>query len=69
MNKCRRRCKCRCECLVDKKCDNKFVWNPSNPNCEYKKKVAHLLRKECEEIIDNKIVSIEKHNKALLVKD
>ena len=22
--------KCRYECLVNKKCDNKFVWNPSN---------------------------------------
>ena len=60
--------KCRCECLVDKKCDNNFVWNPSNRKCEYKKKEGHLLTKECEEIIDNKIVQIEKHNKTLLVK-
>ena len=59
--------KCRCECLVDKKCDNKFVWNPSNCKCEYKK-AAHLLTEKCEEIIDNKIVPIEKHNKTLLVK-
>ena len=22
--------KCRCECLINKKCDNNFVWNPSN---------------------------------------
>ena len=59
--------KCRCECLVDKKCDNKFVWNPSNCKCEYKK-AADLLTEKCEEIIDNKIVPIEKHNKTLLVK-
>ena len=62
------RYKYRCECLVDKKCDNNFVWNPSNCRCEYKKKAAHLLTEECEEIIDNKIVPIPKHNKTLLVK-
>ena len=55
--------KCRCECLVNKECDNNFVWNPSNCKCEYKKKAAQLLTEECEEIIDNKTVSIEKHNK------
>ena len=60
--------KCRCECLVNKKCDNKFVWNPSNCKWEYKKKAAHLLTEECEEIIDNKTVPIEKHNKTLLLK-
>ena len=60
--------KCRCECSVDRKCDKKFVWNPSNCKCEYKKKAAHLLTEECEEIIGNKIVPIEKHNKTLLVK-
>ena len=27
----------RCECLVNKKCDNDFVWNVSNCDCEYKK--------------------------------
>ena len=60
--------KCRCKCLVDKKCDNNFVWNPSNCKCEYKKKAANLLTEECEEIIDNKIVPIEKHNGTLLIK-
>ena len=60
--------KFKCECLIRKKYDNKFVWNPSNCKCEYKKKAAHLLTEECEEIIDNKIVPIEKHNKTLLVK-
>ena len=30
--------KCRCECLVDEKCDNNFVWFPSNFKCEYKKR-------------------------------
>ena len=29
--------KCRCECLVNKKCDDDFVWNISNCECEYKK--------------------------------
>ena len=29
--------KCRCECSVNNKYDNKFVWNPSNYKCEYKK--------------------------------
>ena len=45
-----------------------FVWNPSNCKCEYKKKAAHLLTEDCEEITDNKTVPIEKHNKTLLVK-
>ena len=31
--------KCRCECLVHKKCDNDFVWNISNCECEYKKQL------------------------------
>ena len=32
--------KCRCECkeLVDKQeCNEGFIWNPSNCNCEYNK--------------------------------
>ena len=61
--------KCRCECLVDRKCDNKFVCNPSNCKCEYKKKAAHLLTEECEEIIDNKPVQIKKYNKTVPVKN
>ena len=57
--------KCRCECLVDKKCDNKFFWNPSNCKCEYKKEAAHLLTEECEEIIDNKTVSVKRYDKTV----
>ena len=56
--------KCRCECLVNKKCDNDFVWNISNCESEYKK-AAKLISGKCEEIIDditqNKIVSITKY--------
>ena len=29
--------KCRCECLINKKCDDDFVWNITNHECEYKK--------------------------------
>ena len=58
--------RCRCECLINKECCNKF-WNPNGCKCEYKKKAAHLLTEKCEEVVDNKIVSIEKH-KTLLVK-
>ena len=60
--------KCRCECLVDKKFDKNFIWNPSNCKCDYKKKAAHLLTEECEEIIDNKIVPIKKYNKTVSIK-
>ena len=60
---------CRCECLVDKKCDNNFVWNPSNCKCEYKKKAAHLLTEECEEIINNRTVPIKKYNKTVSTKE
>ena len=37
-------------------------------NVSIRRKAAHLLTEECEEIIDNKFVPIEKHNKALLVR-
>ena len=41
--------KCRCECLVNKKCEDDFVWNISNCECEYKKKAAKLkAEEECE---------------------
>ena len=60
--------KCRCECLINKKCGNKF-WNPNNCKCEYRKKAAHLLTKECEEIIDNKSLSIKKHNETVSIKE
>ena len=59
--------KCRCEYLINEKYGNKF-WNANSCKCEYRKNEAHLLTEECEEIIDNKTVSIEKHNKTLLVK-
>ena len=52
--------KCRCECLINKKCDDDFVWNISNSECKYKK-AAKLTTGECEEIIDgvtqNKTIS------------
>ena len=35
--------RCRCECLVNKRCVNNFVFNPTNSKCEYKKNAAHLL--------------------------
>ena len=54
------KCTCECKKSVHKKCNKNFAWNPCNCKCEYKKKEAHLLTEECEEIIDNKTVSIEK---------
>ena len=60
--------KCRCECLINKKSGNKF-WNPNSCKCEYRKKAAHLLTEECEEIIDNKTVPIKKYNKTVSVKN
>ena len=36
---------------------------------DYKKKAAHLLTKECEEIIDNKTVPAKKHNKTVSIKE
>ena len=56
--------RCRCECLVNKKCDNKF-WNPISCKCEYRKKAAHLLTEEREEIIDNKTAPIKTYNKTV----
>ena len=55
--------KCRCECLINKKCQDDFVWNYSNCKCEYRKS-AKLIPEECEEMVDdisqNKINSIIK---------
>ena len=49
--------KCRCECLVNKKCDNDFIWNISNCEFEYRKKAVKLTtEEECEEINDSTIV-------------
>ena len=59
--------KCKCECLINKKFGNKF-WNPNSCKWKYRKKAAHLLAKECEEIIDDKTVSIKKYNKTVSVK-
>ena len=50
--------KSRCECLINKKCGNKF-WNPSSCKWEFKEKAARLTE-ECEEVIDNETVSINK---------
>ena len=55
--------KCRCECLINKKCQNDFVWSYSNCECEYRKSAKLIVEKECEEINDfahNKTVSIIK---------
>ena len=52
--------KCRCECLINKKCQNDFVWNYSNCKCEYRKSAKLIVEKECEEINDfthNKTIS------------
>ena len=61
--------KCRCECLTNKKCDDsRFDRNPYSCKCEYKKKAA-LLVEECEEIADNKTVSIKMYNKTVPIKE
>ena len=39
--------KSRCECLINKECNNNKFWNPSNCECEYRKKAAYLTV-ECE---------------------
>ena len=44
--------KCRCECLINKKCQNDFVWNYNNCKCEYRKSAKLIVEKECEEIND-----------------
>ena len=45
-----------------------MIRKPSNCKCEYKKKAAHLLTEECEEIIDNKTEPIKKYNKTVSIK-
>ena len=58
--------KCRCECLINKKCDDDFVWNISN--CELStKKAAKLTTEECEEIIDD--TATIPQNKTILIKE
>ena len=37
--------KCRFECLINKKCDNDFIWNDGNCECEYRKKAAKLIKR------------------------
>ena len=60
--------KYKCECNKINKCNKGFNWNPSNCNCENRKKVAHLLVDECKENIDedeliqNKTQSIKYNN-------
>ena len=58
--------KCSCDSLINKKCGNKF-WNPNTCKCEYR--AAYLLKKECEEIIDNKTLLINEHNKSVSIKE
>ena len=57
--------KCRCEYLVNKKCQNDFVWNYSNCEFEFTKVSKLISEEEFEEIIDditqNKTVSITKY--------
>ena len=45
--------KCSCECLINKKCQNEFVWNYSNCEFEYKKASKLIVEKECEELVDD----------------
>ena len=53
--------KCRCECLTNKKCQNDFVWNYSNCECEYRKSAKLIVEEECDvetnDIIQNKTIS------------
>ena len=63
-----RKDKCLCEFLVNKKCQNDFVWIYSNCECECNKEAAKLIVEECEEITDtkqNKTISIIKNNRKL----
>ena len=59
--------KCRCECLVNKKCQNDFVWNYSNYECESKKAAKLIVEKVCEEMVgdisQNKANSVIKKKK------
>ena len=51
-------------------CIPNFIFrNPNSYKCEYRKKAAHLLREKCEEVIDNKTMSIKKYNKTVLIKE
>ena len=57
--------------MVEKKCDDDFVWNISNCECEYKKEAAKLTtEEECEEINDNVIINNKiESNKTILIKE
>ena len=63
--------KCRCECLIDKKCDNGFIWNISNYECEYRKRAGKLItEKECEEMDGIAAVNNDiSFNKTILIKE
>ena len=58
--------KFRCECLINKKCQNDFVWNYSNCECEYKKAAKLIVEEECDvetnDIIQNKTISRNSNN-------
>ena len=61
--------KYRCECLINRKCQNNFVWNYSNCECEYRKSAKLIVEEECEEINDfthNKTIS--GNSKNLIIK-
>ena len=57
--------------MVNKKCDNDFVWHVSNCECEYAKKAAKLTAEEkCEEINDSTKINNEfKSSKTILIKE
>ena len=53
--------KCRFECLINKRCQNDFVWNYSNCECGYRKSAKLIVEEECDvetnDIIQNKTIS------------
>ena len=52
--------KCRYECKKLISCDKGFIWNPSNCECEYKKRAAYSSVEECKENInENETLSIK----------
>ena len=52
---------------MTKKCDDDFVWNISNCECDYRKKAAKLTTEECEEIINN--ITTITPNKTIITKE
>ena len=39
--------KCRCKYLINKKCQNDFVWNYSNCECEYRESAKLIVEEKC----------------------